>query len=1038
MSKFEVFKSYLKEISKLTRQGGEREESYYSYVKDLVEDFSQGKLQVTILPARTEGGNPDMRVWDGRQHITGYIEGKIPSTDLDRVENSEQITRYRETFPNFILTNFYEFRLYRNNIEVKRAMIGRPFIASQLKTQVPLEQPDEFESLLQYFAGFSLPRQFTAESLAVELAKRTKVLKEVVIQELVKEQDASKQELHEFFEAFKRYLLPDLNENTFADLYAQTITYGLFAARSRSEGEFNRGLAYRFIPQTIGILRDLFKFISLGNLPPHMEVIIDDIADILGIADINTILTRYEREGRGGDPIVHFYETFLKQYDPEIRERLGVYYTPLPVVRYIVRSIHEILKSRFGRADGLASKDVTILDPAAGTLTFPAEAIKLAVAEFTGKYGEGGKKQFIKSQILKNYYAFELMMAPYAIGHMKISFLMNELGCQLEEHERFKLYLTNTLEMEEIQNVALPGLSTLSEESHEAGKVKKDEPILVILGNPPYSGISTNINAWTEQLLKQDVDGAQSYFTVDGQPLGEKKVWLQDDYVKFLRFAQWKIQKAGRGVVGMITNHGYLDNPTFRGMRQSLLKTFNEIHILNLHGNSLKKETTPEGGKDENVFDIRQGVAIALFIKTAGEKKPTVRYGDFYGMREEKYLKLGENNFESTKSKKINPATPWYFFIPRNIEEIRHYQEWPGINEIFPVNVTGIVTARDNFVIDFEKPDLERKIIQFRDLSLPDDFIRQAYHLKDTRGWKLETARKDLSKDQNWDKYWQKILYRPFDERFIYYTPKMVDWGRPEIMRNMIERDNIGLCLSKRVEGNKPWNHVFISKNLVTHHSASIKEVNLLFPLFLLKNSLKQPSIFIDEKQKDENISINIRSSINKSLGDSIYSKDILYYVYAILQSYIYQTKFIEFLQIDFPRIPFTSNRELFLRIAFLGQRLADLHLLESKELESPGVKCQGKGENDTIDKVSFDAERQRVYVNASKYFEDVTAEMWAYQIGGYQVLGKWLKDRKGRRLDDPRTYCRIATAIAKTIEIQEQIDAIYPEVEKNLINFKE
>ena len=494
--------------------------------------------------------------------------------------------------------------------------------------------------------------------------------------------------------------MADLSPKDFADIYSQTITYGLFAARTRANGDFNRKIAYDLIPHTIGILRDVFSFISLGSLPLHMEVIIDDIAQVLHVADVKKILDEFYRKGKGEDPIVHFYETFLNIYDPETREKRGVYYTPEPVVKYIVRSIHDLLKTHFDLQDGLASKEVTLLDPAGGTLTFPAEAIKLAVEEFTKKYGDAGKTKFIKNQILKNFYAFELMMAPYAIGHIKISFLLEELGYTMKNDDRFKLYLTNTLDMEDLKQTEIPGLESLSDESHLAGKIKQKEPILVILGNPPYSGHSANKNDWTEKLLKEDVNGATSYYKVDGEPLGEKNPkWLQDDYVKFLRFAQWKIHKAGQGIVGMITNHSYLDNPTFRGMRQSLMNTFNEIYIIDLHGNSLKKETTPDGGSDENVFDIRQGTAIAVFVKNKTSKVKKVFHRDIFGLREEKYDWLGKKAFTTKDYETLKPTKPWYFLTQTNTKEIEHYTKWQAVNEIFPVNSVGIVTARDNFAI---------------------------------------------------------------------------------------------------------------------------------------------------------------------------------------------------------------------------------------------------------------------------------------------------------------------------------------------------
>jgi hypothetical protein len=513
-----------------------------------------------------------------------------------------------------------------------KVSIGRPFIAKKIKTTPPLENIEAFEHIAEMFFSFSLPKVFTAEELAIELAKRTRFLRDQIVREELKQAETGTGDIYGFYNAFKEYLIPSLTPEQFADLYSQTITYGLFAARTRANGEFNRKLAYDYIPHTIGILRDVFRFISWGTPSSQMEVIVDDISEVLNVADIQNILSEYYKEGKGEDPILHFYETFLNQYDPETRERRGVYYTPEPVVKYIVKSVHQLLKSEFGLRDGLADPGVTILDPAAGTLTFPAEAIKLAVQEYVEKYGEGGKKNFIRNQILKNFYALELMMAPYAIGHMKISFLLEALGCPLRDDERFQLYLTNTLEMEEITQINIPGIGSLSEESRLAGKVKKEEPILVIMGNPPYSGISSNKNEWTEKLLKEDLDGAQSYYKVDGKPLGERKLWLQDDYVKFLRFAQWKIQKAGKGIVAMITNHSYLDNPTFRGMRQSLMNTFDKIYILDLHGNSLKKETTPGGGKDENVFDIRTGVAITFFVKFHKSNKSLIKHKDLFGL----------------------------------------------------------------------------------------------------------------------------------------------------------------------------------------------------------------------------------------------------------------------------------------------------------------------------------------------------------------------------------------------------------------------
>jgi predicted helicase len=802
----------------------------------------------------------------------------------------------------------------------------------------------------------------------------------------------------------------------------------LFAARTRSKDDFNRELAFQYIPKTIGILRDIFRFISLEDPPKSLKIIVDDISEVLKVTNVKKILHDYYHEGKGKDPIIHFYETFLSEYDPKIRERRGVYYTPEPVVQYIVRSLHQILKTDFKLADGFAAENVTVLDPAAGTLTFPAEAIKTAVEEYS-KYGKAGLNNFINKQVLKNFYSFELMMAPYAIGHLKMGFLFEELGYDIGD-ERFKLYLTNSLEMEELEEIHIPGLSSLSEESHLAIEVKRDKPVLVIMGNPPYSGISANINDWTEQLLKTDIDGAQSYYKVDDKPLGEKKLWLQDDYVKFLRFAQWKIHKAGFGVVGMITNHSYLDNPTFRGMRQSLMRTFNKIYILNLHGNSLKKETAPDGSKDENVFDIRQGVAIALFIKSAQRRGNggEVYYKDLYGLRDIKYKWLQNNDLNSTRFEKISPQTPYYFFIKRDTEDIQNYLQWPKITEIMPENNVGIVTARDKFVIDFDTNSLKNRINQFCNLEMPDELIKQSYKLKDTSTFNLKRSRKKIAELNKLDSHFEKILYRPFDVRNIFYSKWIVERPLKKIMCHMLAGDNLGLISARSNKSNKK-DHFFITDKIMETKCGERTTQSALFPLYLYPNHESGDLFEQIETARKPNIAPKIFEMLKKAFGQVPAPEEILYYIYGVFYSNIYREKYAEFLKIDFPRVSFTSEYELFKEMGELGNRLIDLHLLQSDELSKPVAKYEGSGDNDRIEK--FEHNENRVYINSEKHFEGISEVVWDYQIGGYQVLRKYLRDRKGRIMDDPRHYCQIATAIAKTIEIQKQIDEVYLKVEE-------
>ncbi|MCL0074576.1 N-6 DNA methylase, partial [Thermodesulfovibrionales bacterium] len=934
-----MLKPYLKEIFKVTEKGDAREESYYPLLKELLENFATSnkkQIHITTAPKKTDTGNPDFRVWDGEQSVVGYIEAKNPESDLNRIEKTEQLKRYLQTFPNLILTNFFEFRLYRNGQLIDNVQIARPFITHKLKTIPPVERQKDFLSLLNKFFSFSLPRTYTAKSLAIELARRTRFLKEQVIIEELKEsadyadyaeelkesadyaEEKSKEFILGFYKTFQKHLLKGLTKEDFADLYAQTITYGLFAARTRSQKGFNRKLAYAYIPETIGILRDVFQFISLGKLPKQMEWILDDIAGVLATADLNQILHEFYHQGKGSDPIIHFYETFLAEYNPAERERRGVYYTPEPVVSYIVRSLNIILKEHFNKEGGFAANSVTVLDPAAGTLTFLAEASRLAVEEFVSRYGGGGKERFIKEHILKNFYAFELMMAPYAVGHLKMSFLLEELGYKLGEDDRFKLYLTNTLEMEELAQTELPGMASLSEESHLAGQIKKAQPILTILGNPPYSGHSSNIGEWITREIR-------SYYEVDEKPLRERNPkWLQDDYVKFIRFAQWKIDQAGEGVLGFITNHSYLDNPTFRGMRQSLMNSFNEIYILDLHGNSLKKEKCPDGSKDKNVFDIQQGVAIALFLKkkekisadyTDLKKKCTVYHSEIWGLREDKGKWLLKNDIKTTKWKEVSPKSEFYLFVSRDERLLEGYERYPKITDIFPVNTVGIVTARDKFVIDTDKESLKRRIRMFGNEGLSDEIIRQTFGLKDKPNWKLKIIRERLRNDKNWNDSITKILYRPFDIRWILYYDDVIERSRKEVMRHM-RQENFGLIVNRQIRMDKIQHCLATSFPTDLHILETANASAYIFPLYLYPDTSKK-DIFshLESGERKPNLNSELVKSLAASYGKEPTPEEIFYYIYAVLYSNTYRTKYAQFLKIDFPRIPFARDYDLFKKI---------------------------------------------------------------------------------------------------------------------------
>src|SRR4030067_2003237 len=828
-----MLKSYIKRIFEVSKRGDAREESYYSCLEQLLKDYSDSiskkQVQVTTLPKKTDAGNPDFRIWDGKQSVVGYIEAKQPQEEkLNQIEDTDQLKRYLHTFPNLILTNFFEFRLYREGQLIDKVQIARPYVIHKLGAIPPLEKEKEFFNLLDRFFSFSLPKTYTAKTLAVELAKRTRFLKEqVIIEELKQEEKMGKGNIFGFYQAFQKFLIHGLTKEDFADLYSQTIAYGLFAARTRPENGFNRKLAFTYLPQTIGILRDGFKFISLEDLPQHMEGIVDDISEVLSVADVKQILHKFYHEGKGSDPIIHFYETFLAEYDPQAREKRGVYYTPEPVVSYIVRSLDYILREHFNKRDGFGSTSVTVLDPAAGNLTFLAETAKLAVEDSAEKYG-GGREAIIKEHILKNFYAFELMMAPYAIGHLKMSFLLEELGYRLQPDDRFNLYLTNTLEMEELSQTELPGMASLSEESHLAGRVKKEQPILVILGNPPYSVSSVNKSDFIEQemeVYKKDVREEKNI-----QP-------LSDDYIKFIRFAHWKIDRDGKGIIGMITNNSYISGLIHRGMRKKLLDSFDEIYILNLHGNSRIVEKAPNGSKDENVFDIQQGVSIVLFIKKEKKGKGCkVLYQDVYGLRESKHSYLGKYDIDSTKWIQLQPSEPHYFFVEKDFSHQTKYDKFLSISKVFDQFSFGVTTARDHFVVGFTEEEIKNRMRTFTS-NLPDDLVAQTFDFKDTGEWKINTAREQV-KRVNWKEFIKPYSYRPFDNRNVLYLSSLIERDRFEIMQHFLDKDNIALSLTRRLR-DPIWQHIYVTNHITDKTLLSSRDNCYCFPLYIYRQKEK-------------------------------------------------------------------------------------------------------------------------------------------------------------------------------------------------------
>ena len=888
-----MYKQYVESILKIARQGDAREESYYSELKTLLEEFSKSigrkDITITIQPRKAESNNPDFRVWNEKQNIIGYIEAKTPDTNLESVEKTEQIRRYILRWENVLLTDFFCFRLYKKGMLDKKARIADPMAIHNFKGVPPLEDVAGLEDLLGRFFLHETPSIISAESLSVELAKRTRYLRdEVIAQELKEEKELEPKNILGFYEAFQKYLIKGLTKEKFADLYSQTVTYGLFASRMNCKGKFSRQIAFSNVPRTIGILRDMFRYISLDVLPYSIELIVDEISDVLDRID-----KRILRQDR--DPILYFYETFLAEYDPKERKEKGVYYTPEPVVSYIVRSIDLFLREKFGLTDGLASRQVTILDPAGGTLTFLSEAIKKAVESHSSKYGEGTKKEFIKEHILGDFYAFELMIAPYVIGHLRMVYLLKGLGYELQENERVKFYLTDTLEKEDIEQTSIHGIASLAEESRKAGEVKKKIPILVILGNPPYHGKSENMGKSARLLI-------EPYKLVDGKDFHERKHWLHDDYVKFIRFGEEKIAQTGRGVVGYITNHRYLENPTFRGMRQHLMQNFDEIYVLDLHGAGSSDRKPPTNIKeDENVFNITKGVAISFFVKKENRnEKCRVYHNERWGTKEQKYEWLLSHEKTTTEWEEIHPHAPFYLFVPTNKELENTYLRFWEMTDIFPVSSVGFVTARDDFAIDPERDKLRSRFVAFYDLSIPTESIMKNLKLKDYRAFRVDEIRRQRKFNED---SITKCSFRPFDERYVYYERHIVQEWQFRVLSHMLH-ENLAL-ISARSNKSSEMDHFFCTKHIMETKCGESTTQSCLFPLYLYS-----------KKGKSANLNLKFVKLLEETYGKSLTPEEIFQYVYGIVYSNIYRNRYSSFLRIGFARVPITKSSFLFAKIS--------------------------------------------------------------------------------------------------------------------------
>ncbi len=930
----------------------------------------------------------------------------------------------------------------------------------------------------------------TSRDLSVHLARLARAIRDRIQNTLAIETEDGR--IIKLMKAFQESLVHDMDADSFADMYAQTIAYGLLSARI-ADPERKTADDFASHMRTNPFLRDLMQtFLKIGGRQHQAdesaidfdELGVSEVINLLDDANMEAVVRDFGDRNPREDPVIHFYELFLKEYDAKKRIKRGVFYTPRPVVSYIVRSVHELLRTKFGLSDGLAdtatwgdmaqrhkgltvpevvspTQDfVRILDPATGTGTFLVEAIDLIHATLVAKWRLQGLgdvqietrwNEYVPKHLLTRLYGYELLMAPYAIAHLKIGLKLYETGYRFGSDERARVYLTNALEpASEFKQQAFDfAVPALAKEAHAVNAIKNGQRFTVIVGNPPYSGHSANKNKWIRDLLrgKDGKNLVENYFAVDGATLNERNPkWLNDDYVKFIRLAQWQIECAGEGVVGFITNHSYLDNPTFRGMRESLVTTFHKAYLLDLHGNAKKKERAPDGSTDENVFDIQQGVAISLLAKHSENRiTPGCFHADLWGRREEqkhcgKYDWLCRNHAGTVPWIRLSPKSTLHLFVPRDEEFYDEYEKGWRLPEVFPLNSVGIVTARDKLTIQWTRDDIHQTIMEF--ISHDVENARRTFALrKDSSDWKVGDAQQDIRDHLELACSVTPISYRPFDRRFTYYTGRaggFICRPRPKVMRHMLS-DNLALHVCRQTVSTD-WQHCLVT-NAITddcYVSNKTRERGYTCPLFTYTTDEhgsigEERSVNLEHGFLDD-----LRSSIglefiDDGAGDlrmSFGPVNVFNYIYAVLHSPGYRRRYADFLKSDFPRVPLPGSRSLFIALSSLGGELVAFHLMETiGKLESNYPIAGNQIGGHSVQKMRYappsNGSPGRVWINRNQYFNGVAPEIWAFGIGGYQPAKKWLKDRKGRVLsaNDIKQYRKIVAALAETIRLMRAVD---------------
>ena len=992
----------------------------------------------------------------------GFIEAKnIGDTDLDgkkKSGNKEQFDRYKASLSNILFTDYIDFHLYQDGVFITKISIGELTVNGIKPVS---DNFSRFENLIKDFVTHIGQNIKSSKRLAEMMAGKARLLSDIIEKALNSdEEEQANSTLKDQMLAFKQILIHDITPKAFADVYAQTIAYGMFAARLHDPtlDNFSRQEAAELIPKSNPFLRKLFGYIAGPDIDDRIKWVVENLSEIFLACNVAEILKNYGKATKMEDPIIHFYETFLSEYDPKLRKSRGVWYTPQPVVNFIVRAVDDILKTEFDLPQGLADTSKTtikvnsqtpdkrsvtgykqvdqevhrvqILDPATGTGTFLAEVVKHIYQKFKGQQGIWSK--YVENHLIPRLNGFELLMASYAMAHLKMDLLLSETGFKPTSNQRFRIYLTNSLE-EHDKDTGTLFANWLSTEASEANHIKRDTPVMCIIGNPPYAISSTNKGHWIQDLLKDYK-----------RNLNERKINIDDDYIKFIRYGQHFIDKNGEGILACISSNSFLDGVTHRQVRKNLLESFDTIYIIDLHGNSKKKEVSPNGSPDHNVFDIMNGVSINIFVKKSKSKSlPKVLHSDVFGLRDYKYDHLISNDISSISWNEISYKNPYNFFVPKDFSKEKDYNNGINLERFFINKNTGIQTKNDSLTIQFTKEKIKELEIDLLTLGIED--LRNKYGVKDGT-WKLEDAKNDILSG-NYDHI--KILVKAFDTRFTLLNRKSSGFlGRPRYstMRHMIRDTNLALLVSRQNKSNT-IDSFFITDGCSEMKSAERTIQSYHFPLYVYANESSQKEIG-ENRDRKPNLNLEIVNNLatllqleftnEKSTRKDTFSPiDILDYIYAFLYSPSFRIKYKEFLKIDFPRVPYPEDQDTFWRLVSLGGEIRQIHLLESPAVEQYITQYPADGDNVITRKITknspgFIADEDnpqlgKVWINDDQYFDNVPLIAWEFYIGGYQPAQKWLKDRKGRTLefDDILHYQKIIVALTETDRLMGEIDKV-------------